>query len=221
MPLLQPWSYCAMPVIDVIHRPHSWVALLAFSLLWKLAWHLPLSWKLVFWEVSFFSIPAQEFLNLVSEVHDIFSSRDLPSTSGGNQFQQQYAAYLGSLLDSLTNNSKKGFSCLIIGFLLVILALLLEKASSAQIFLKKSLKFYFYIYIKIIFIIDFNFRQLVNSVIPCSFSRHPHWYFTHLPTSLFTSPLPFVPLSNHLYPAVSPLPSSRLLLYLHPLHRRT
>lgn len=131
MPLLQPWSYCAVLVVDVVHRPHSWVGLLAFSLPWNLAWDLPLPWKLAFWEASFFSIPAQEFLDLVSEVHDIFSSRNLPSTSGGNQCEHQYAVYFGSLLDSLINNSKEGFSCLVLGFLLVILALLLEKASSA------------------------------------------------------------------------------------------
>lgn len=132
VPLLQPWSYCTMLVVDVVPRPHIWVGLLAFSLLWKLAWHLPLPWKLAFWEASFFSIPAQEFLDLVSEVHDIFSSRDLPSTSGGNQCQQQHATYFGSLLDTLNKNSKKGFSCQVLEFLLVSLSMFLEKASSTQ-----------------------------------------------------------------------------------------
>lgn len=54
----------------------------------------------------------------MSEAH-VFSSRDLTSTAGeGNQGQQQLGGCLEVYWATLANNSKEGFSCLIIGVLL-------------------------------------------------------------------------------------------------------
>lgn len=53
----------------------------------------------------------------VFEVHGVFSNSDLTSTSGNNQEQQQRPLLFWSLLDS-PDNSKGGFSCLIVELLL-------------------------------------------------------------------------------------------------------
>jgi hypothetical protein len=50
----------------------------------KLAWHLLISYKLVFREEAFRSVPAQGPIIFVCGVQDMFSNRDLPSTSEDN-----------------------------------------------------------------------------------------------------------------------------------------
>lgn len=51
-------------------------------LVWKLTRHFLVLGMLVLREEAFRSVPAQEPLGLVSEVHGVISNRDLPSTSG-------------------------------------------------------------------------------------------------------------------------------------------
>lgn len=75
-PLLHPEGYAVL-VLDVVPRNHGEVRLLVASPLWKLAWYL-----LVLREGAFRSVPAQDPLGSVSEVHAIFSNRSLPSSSG-------------------------------------------------------------------------------------------------------------------------------------------
>ena len=76
-----------MPVA-VVHRHQSWIGLSDESLLWKLGWHFLVPRKLVLWEEAVRSVPALGPVGPVSEVHGVFSNRDLPSISGGaNQGQ--------------------------------------------------------------------------------------------------------------------------------------
>lgn len=73
-----------MLVVEVVHRHYSWAGLLLFvSFNWKLAWPLLVPCKLVPRKRAFSSVPVQGSLGPVSKVHGAFSSRDLPSISGG------------------------------------------------------------------------------------------------------------------------------------------
>ena len=53
------------------------------SLIWKLAWQLLVLQELVLGVAALWSVPDQESLILVSEVHDVLNNRNFPSTSGG------------------------------------------------------------------------------------------------------------------------------------------
>lgn len=67
-------SYHVTLVVDGVPRHHSWVELLAASLLGSLPWHLLVPLRLVLKEEMWITVPGQEPLGLVSEVH---SNRDL------------------------------------------------------------------------------------------------------------------------------------------------
>lgn len=69
--LLYPQSYLVLLVVDLSHRPHSWIRLLISSLLRKEG------------NEALMSLPAEKPLGPVSEIHIIFISRDLPSSSMG------------------------------------------------------------------------------------------------------------------------------------------
>lgn len=81
--------------------------------------------KVVFKEEAYRSVPAMEPLAPVSEVHYVFSNRDLLSTSMG-QAKTITMVYnvLGVSCTTSTNNSNKSASCLALGFLLDGLGLL-------------------------------------------------------------------------------------------------
>lgn len=84
------------------------------SLLWKLACHFLLPWKLVLSEEALRSVPAQESLSTVSKVHCVYSNRDLASTS----WWQPRAIAVGYMFwDSWRAwpiTQKKNFSCLVL-----------------------------------------------------------------------------------------------------------
>lgn len=63
------------------------------------------------------SVSAQGPLDPVSEVHSVFSSRDLSYTSGVNQGQQHSIVCLGNVKISFVSNSEEDVSCLVLGFL--------------------------------------------------------------------------------------------------------
>ena len=68
----------AILVLIVIHKYHSWVGLLVASLLWKLV-RVPFStMKTGPRGVGFMSVSVLEPLGPASEVHGVFSNRDLP-----------------------------------------------------------------------------------------------------------------------------------------------
>ena len=66
-----------MLVIVVVHRHYSWVGLVIASLLCQLALYLLVPGVPVLREEELRSVPAQGPLGPVSEVHGVFSSRDL------------------------------------------------------------------------------------------------------------------------------------------------
>lgn len=76
---------CAMVVIVVVYRQHSWVGLFVAFLLWKLAccffgiMRVSPQWG------AFRLALVRESLGPVSEVHDVSSNRDLISTIRGQQ----------------------------------------------------------------------------------------------------------------------------------------
>lgn len=57
MALFYPQGYLAILVVDMVHRHHGRVGLLVAALLWKLAWCILVSWKLVLCEETFRSVP--------------------------------------------------------------------------------------------------------------------------------------------------------------------
>lgn len=81
VPLLHQQGYCAMLVIDVGHRHHSWVGLLVVFLLRKPAQHPVVQWKLMLIEGAFRTVPVQGPLDPVSEVYGALSNRNLSATS--------------------------------------------------------------------------------------------------------------------------------------------
>lgn len=72
-------------VIIVVHRCHSWVVLLIDSLLWMAAWHFLVPRKLSPQEEGFQISSSSRTLGpgSRSKLPDIFSNRDLSSTSEG------------------------------------------------------------------------------------------------------------------------------------------
>lgn len=88
------------------------------SLLWKLACHFLLPWKLVLNEEALRSVPAQESLSTVSKVHCVYSNRDLASTS----WWQPRAIAIGYMFwdpwRAWPITQKKNFSCLVLIVLL-------------------------------------------------------------------------------------------------------
>ena len=69
-------------------------------------------------EESFRLIPVQGSLGPISEVHGVCSNRDLPSTSGGQLWAIEISYMFCESWATLINNSKEGFSCLILELLL-------------------------------------------------------------------------------------------------------
>ena len=115
VPLLN--LYCALLVVDVVQRHHSWVGLLVAFLLWKTSWHLLVPWKLVLRKGAWKSVPAQETLGLVSEVHSVFSNWDLSSTSEGWLMETAIGCMLWeSLRQPWTTTQIRDFSCWVLEF---------------------------------------------------------------------------------------------------------
>lgn len=82
MPLWHAWGYHAMLAVVADHSCHSWVGLLAASLLWKLAWCFLVPHNLSSGEKAFRLVPAQEPLGLASEELGVSLSRDLKQHFG-------------------------------------------------------------------------------------------------------------------------------------------
>lgn len=105
-PLPHPQDFFAILVIAVVQRCPSWVGLLVASFLWKLTECFPVPQKLVLREDAFKTVPAQGPLGPVSDVHSIFSNRDLLSTS-----MERARRIANNVLEvvwtTLTNNQKK------------------------------------------------------------------------------------------------------------------
>lgn len=100
-----------MLVVDMVHRHHSWVGLLIASLLWKEV------------QGAFRSVPVQGSVSSVSELLGVFSNRDLffhlwwQSATKGNSKRLCVLVFSWT---TLANNSKEGFSCLLLGFCYVV-----------------------------------------------------------------------------------------------------
>lgn len=183
VPLLHPLGYCAMMVIDVVLRHHVWVGLLVASLLQRLAWCFLVS---ITGRRQLREFQFQDSLCPVSDMHSVFSNSELPSTSRDNQGKQQQAICFGRLWIALANNSKDGFSCLVLGiFLRWSLALGMSTVSPDE---RSSLELYIYIqnYVCCGLVFRFGVFFLDTS---CGFFQTSSLLFFNLfpPSSAFTS----------------------------------
>lgn len=117
VPLQHCQSYHAVLVINVVHRPHSCIRSLVFSLPWKLVWHPLVSQKkLVLREESSMSVPSQESPGL-------FLKNMVSSAMGTSFHLQRWATkdnsnklyILGVFWKVLDSNIKKGLLVYAIG----------------------------------------------------------------------------------------------------------
>lgn len=106
--LLHPSGYCAMLFIVVVHKHHSRRGLLVDSLVWLIVWCVQVPWKSVLREETFRSVQAQRSLGPASEIHTVFSNKDLTSTSMGQPRATAQASMSVSLLDDPHQPFKKG-----------------------------------------------------------------------------------------------------------------
>ena len=91
------------------YSQQSWVGQLVASL----------RWNLLLRRESFRSVSVQGLLGPLSEVHGDLSSKNLPSTSRVlPRVKAIHSNVSGVSWETLTNNSKEGFSCLVLGILL-------------------------------------------------------------------------------------------------------
>lgn len=106
-------------------------------------------------------------LGLVSEVHDVWSNRDLPSMSGRQSMAKATAYVLGVFWTGLYNILSGGFSCLVLRLLLGSLWLL-WRALSAQMGKLYSNYIYVCVYSGLLYIIH-NFKYKDINIIPYNF----------------------------------------------------
>lgn len=87
-----------------VHRFHSWIGLLIASLIWEIAWCVQVPLKLVLREETFRSVQTQKSQRSASEVHSVFSNKNLPYISmvQARAIAVDYRSV--SLLNTLANN---------------------------------------------------------------------------------------------------------------------
>lgn len=88
---------------------------LIVSLHRKLAWHFLSIMKLIFREGSFRSVLSQGFLGLVSEVHHVFSKRDLTFHLSVLTKGNSNRLCVWEISCTAFANKSKGFLCLVLG----------------------------------------------------------------------------------------------------------
>lgn len=156
------WHYCTlrvivpMQVIDVVPRPRIWVGLLVASLLQTLALCLFGAME----ASPRFQISVLWVLHLKCVV---FNQKDLLPLEG-NQEQQQQSVNLGSLLDNLDQQHKRGF--LMPDVVVLIDGLwLLAGALTAQM---KKISYYIYTLMQIFLVLGRQLRVRVLMTFPAS-----------------------------------------------------
>lgn len=87
-----------------IKRYHSWIGLLVASLIWEIAWCVQVPLKLVLREETFRSVQTQKSQGSASEVHSVFTNKDLPYTSMVQTKAIAISYRSVNLLDTLANN---------------------------------------------------------------------------------------------------------------------